>query len=476
MKRIIYLCLMLAVFAVTASATQITISSVQIQHTNFPNGAVKLRLYSSDTWTDTEGSTHLSGIAGQTTGAYQEVSCTASSGTVVCPDFVTPSTVNSIDRPQVRITGWLFSANNARRQALFASWIIPSAPTTLPWKSLVAVNNAKQRPFVDSFLTAQQTIALFSSAQFANPATTTTRGVMKVSVSAADPVAVETTDPRFTTLSATDATLTAALAAEATTRAGAVTTLTNNLNTHTASTTSVHGIADTSQLVVTSDPRLISNQKAFNVKDYGALGSGRISRKGSSTASSAIITCSDCNFASADVGKIIRVDQAGTALGTKFREVVSTIASVQSSTQATMATTAGRTASSLRVTIGTSDDTAIQNAVNAAAATGGGVYVPAGTYLINDIIATGKLAFFRGDGASTIFVRDGQANSGGLTGVRWQRLGLAHLHRYGKMPGCFCPIWRTLLSRLRSVKRCLALGWRAVFLLFDVPSLRSIPS
>lgn len=154
----------------------------------------------------------------------------------------------------------------------------------------------------------------------------------------------------------------------------------------------------------------------FNVRAYGALGNGRISHKGVSTSSSAVVACSDCNFASEDVGKIIREDQAGTALGIQFREVVSTIASVQSSTQATMAATASRSASNLTVTIGVSDDTAIQNAVNAAVTAGGGVYVPAGIYLINDINATGSIAFFRGDGASTIFVRDGQANSGGLVG------------------------------------------------------------
>jgi hypothetical protein len=166
MKKIALICMLLVAGSINARATQITISSFQIANSKY-TGTVKLRLYSSNNWTDSDGVAHVAGVAGSATGFYQEVSCTVSSGTITCPSFTTPSTVDSIDRPQTRITG-ILAPTTGSPTTLFTSWVIPNSATTLTWKQLVAYNSAQPRPLGDSYMTAAQVLSLVAEAATAS--------------------------------------------------------------------------------------------------------------------------------------------------------------------------------------------------------------------------------------------------------------------------------------------------------------------
>ncbi len=115
--------------------------------------------------------------------------------------------------------------------------------------------------------------------------------------------------------------------------------------------------------VSTNTANLVQKGDAlFNVKDYGALGDGKRLTGVTSSSGSSSVTVSTGAFTSADVGKvaiIYTVSAAGT---------ITTIQSVQSSTQITLATTAGITAGSGSglIVYGTDNTTAMQNAITAA--------------------------------------------------------------------------------------------------------------
>lgn len=113
---------------------------------------------------------------------------------------------------------------------------------------------------------------------------------------------------------------------------------------------------DTSDLVSKGDVEI-------NARDYGALGDGKRVTNVVASSGSVSVSTSSGTFTSADVGKVAVVYTSGSA-GT-----ITTIQSVQSSTQVTLANSAGITTSaSTGVMVYGSDNTvALQNAVNAAA-------------------------------------------------------------------------------------------------------------
>lgn len=97
---------------------------------------------------------------------------------------------------------------------------------------------------------------------------------------------------------------------------------------------------------------------------YNAVGNVKAVYDGVMNTSSAVLTSATANFSSADVNKAIIVKGAVTqATGTSL---VSTIASVQSSTQATLNNAATASITGAQVVYGTDDTTAIQSAINAA--------------------------------------------------------------------------------------------------------------
>jgi len=134
----------------------------------------------------------------------------------------------------------------------------------------------------------------------------------------------------------------------------------------------------------------------FNVKAYGAKGDGQASVNGV-TNGTTTLTCSDCTFTAADVGKQI----AGTFNYSTQITTGTTITGFTNSTTITMSNTIGAL-SGISIVWCTPDDTAIANAVTAAVAamksiTSSGnlgilasaptLYFPAGNYcLLNQYI------------------------------------------------------------------------------------------
>lgn len=125
----------------------------------------------------------------------------------------------------------------------------------------------------------------------------------------------------------------------------------------------------------------------FNVVDYGAKGDGLdITGAGSITSSANILTDANATFSASDVGKYIMVYGAGAA----GVNLVTTISGFTSTHVVTLTANAGTTVTTAEIVYGTPNGAAIQAAINAAYAYGGGVvYFPiysTGTYLLPDTL------------------------------------------------------------------------------------------
>lgn len=226
-----------------------------------------------------------------------------------------------------------------------------------------------------------------------------------------------------------------------------------DLADHEADTTGVHGIADTADLVVTTDPRLddartptgpaggdlggtypdpdvvavngvaVSGTPAagdvltatgpaaadwetpasvtpgwvFDITDlaYGAVGDAQVVGNGAMGSGVAVLTSATANFTANDVGKSISVKGAAAAGVTTL---ITTIASRQSATQVTLSAVnaSGGALANAVVIWGTNNQTSIQAAVNAAEAylaaghTYAQVYVPPQPFIVAGALNTSK--------------------------------------------------------------------------------------
>jgi hypothetical protein len=164
------------------------------------------------------------------------------------------------------------------------------------------------------------------------------------------------------------------------------------------------------------------------VSDFSAVRDGKIITDGAMTSGTAILTSDTANFEVGDVDKTIWVNQAGaTTTGLEQRlPLATTIASRQSATQVTLATTAQATVTGAVVAYGTNNDTAIGNWVNwikggnnrLGYAPGnytndGLVYLYSTHKLINPTTAQNRKVGMYGDGANTQF--RSVTNSGGTS-------------------------------------------------------------
>lgn len=193
----IILCIVLhLVLFASGYATDITLSPFQIKDLHVTGSTIKVRLYSSDNWTDSDGHQRLPGQAGSTTGAFQEIICSVSGTTATCPSsgtLIIPSTIDSIDRPNVRISASIFDEKNAFKGNLFQNWRIPSSPTTTTWRDLVVYNASQQRPLADTYATTQQVQNLIAAITPSPKATTVIHGIGRVY-----PTPVDVANPEFT--------------------------------------------------------------------------------------------------------------------------------------------------------------------------------------------------------------------------------------------------------------------------------------
>ncbi|NBW07950.1 MAG: hypothetical protein EBR82_07980 [Caulobacteraceae bacterium] len=118
---------------------------------------------------------------------------------------------------------------------------------------------------------------------------------------------------------------------------------------------------------------------AYDVRRYGAACNLRTVRDGAMTTGSAVLTSATAAFTANDVGKIIGVQGAvPNAANGSTKPLCTTIASYQSPTQVTLTAAATRTVTGAEVKWATDDSVAIQAAMAAAGAAGGGTVVVPG--------------------------------------------------------------------------------------------------
>lgn len=113
----------------------------------------------------------------------------------------------------------------------------------------------------------------------------------------------------------------------------------------------------------------------FNINDYGGVADDLTYSDGAVTGTA--FTSSSATFTSADVGKAIKIAAAGTA----GAEHLTTIAAFVSAHAVTLTASAPTSVSGKSFSYGTDNTTALQSAIAAVKAAGGGVvYFPAGAY------------------------------------------------------------------------------------------------
>lgn len=175
MKRILLLLSLLLGLAAPALATDITVNSFTVPGYRWGGTVAKVRLYSNMAWTDSTGVPHIAGTPGNQTGFYQEINCTVTGSMLYIPQFVLPSTIDSIDHNQVRITAVIFDYRGNAHEQLFANWRIPNQPATTTWPVLVVYNASTQPPLAPTYATLTQVSAMIVSAINASTAAATTR-------------------------------------------------------------------------------------------------------------------------------------------------------------------------------------------------------------------------------------------------------------------------------------------------------------
>lgn len=273
-KLILFLALLLC--SVPALATDINISGFQSPtQYRYSDSTVTLRIYSSDTFTTSDGKTVVANNPGGSW--YFSTTCTAASNVLTCQSFTLPSTSDS-SKPSAGYTGLIYDARGNQKETLFTKWRLGKTLTAITYKEWEAYQPKSSPPLGDSYYTKAQIDAKHAALQLAplmtdglagrgrlsKPAdnvsdpivvgkndysSTTNLGLARISiapVTASLPIAAGDNDPR--------------LAAGSTSNRGTVTTTTS-----------------TSEVVSTDDPRLTATAAlVFNVKDpaYGAIGNG----------------------------------------------------------------------------------------------------------------------------------------------------------------------------------------------------------
>lgn len=155
-----------------------------------------------------------------------------------------------------------------------------------------------------------------------------------------------------------------------------------------------------------------TTSNVYNVLDYDATGNGRTVTV-SATSSGYALTTSAAAFSASDVGKLVTIPGAGYS-GAVYS---SKINSFVSSTEVGVVLPFSTTVSAVVATVGTDDQAAIQSAVNAAAATGGTVFLPANTYCIGSTIAWSSGVSLAGVGLSSIIKPIGPFGTSAAIGV-----------------------------------------------------------
>ena len=146
-------------------ATDITVSSTTVNSsTSYPGSTCTLRIYSSTTFTASDGTTVMSGTPG--TGAFlKSVACTISSGVITIPSFTLPGTTGTLDNSNSRYSAVFYDSRGVKRDTFLADFPLPaSMGTTVTWAQ-IRVNKSGTRPLRDTSVSTRfQTDAQIQSA------------------------------------------------------------------------------------------------------------------------------------------------------------------------------------------------------------------------------------------------------------------------------------------------------------------------
>lgn len=127
------------------------------------------------------------------------------------------------------------------------------------------------------------------------------------------------------------------------------------------------------------------SQRFFNIVQYGAKNDGRRITDGAMGATTTTFTSATAGFTAADVGKAIRIPAAGTS----GHDLVTTIAGFTNSTTVTLTASSVGAVSAKQVVYGTDNTAAIQRAIWADSANGGGtVWIPRGVFVVSGALVT----------------------------------------------------------------------------------------
>lgn len=160
-----------------------------------------------------------------------------------------------------------------------------------------------------------------------------------------------------------------------------------------------------------------SDFSRWNVKDFGAVGNGKINNFGAMVSNSAALIVTQGTFTAGDVGKVISVYAAGVkptgwTTTNQAYNLTTTIAAFTDANHVTLAATAQTTVNNAPLIWGDDDTAAVQRAINYVTTnnnfSGGTLFFPVGNYIINGpIINASPLAGgFEGKNAQ-LFLPDG---------------------------------------------------------------------
>ncbi len=204
---IVATCLLLMQMLIfSAEAATITIASTTIApsttYPTSPSATATLRIYSSITFTASDGTVVMAGTPGS--GAFfKSVTCTISGGVITIPSFTLLSTTDAADNSNARYTAIFFDVKGVKRDTYLADFPLPvSLGSPVTWGQLRVYKSGTQ-PWRDtSVYTKTQTDAQIQAAiGSGNDASDTVKGRTKLSVapvSSSNPIAVGDPDPRVT--------------------------------------------------------------------------------------------------------------------------------------------------------------------------------------------------------------------------------------------------------------------------------------
>lgn len=203
-------CLLLTqMLIVSADAATITIASTTIApsttYPTSPSATATLRIYSSITFTASDGTVVMAGTPGS--GAFfKSVTCTITGGVITIPSFDLLSTTDAVDNSNARYTAIFFDSKGVKRDTYLADFPLPiSLGSPITWGQ-IRVYKAGTQPWHDtSVYTKTQTDAQIQAAIGSTndaggfPAGPKGRVYLSVPpVTNTNPIAVGDNDPRNT--------------------------------------------------------------------------------------------------------------------------------------------------------------------------------------------------------------------------------------------------------------------------------------